>query len=168
MQIKAYRIKIVRDGYEFEAEGDKTFVLEMLKRFSPEPWIPSGAKPKERLNGKGGGKEVVGITPLSPGKSISIREFIQQLGFSKHIDIAVAFGFYLEKYARMSEFSAADINNCYYESKLESSNTSLMILRNIKRGYMMASKSKEEKGRKRYTLTNSGEQFIRSKLESKP
>jgi hypothetical protein len=28
-----YRIKIVREGMEFEAEGDRSFVLKMLDRF---------------------------------------------------------------------------------------------------------------------------------------
>jgi hypothetical protein len=85
----------------------------------------------------------------------------------KHTDISLAFGFYLEKHQGVSEFSPADINNCYYEAKLEPSNTSQMIIYNIKRGFLMAAKkAKDDKGKKGkgYTLTRSGEQFIESKL----
>ena len=48
MATKTYRVKIVRDGQEFEAEGDKSFVLQMLKKFeSPgEGFSVSAQKPK--------------------------------------------------------------------------------------------------------------------------
>ena len=39
-----YRIKIVKPDFEFEAEGDKTFVLEMLNRFESEG-RQTGVKP---------------------------------------------------------------------------------------------------------------------------
>ncbi len=39
-----------------------------------------------------------------------------------------------------------------------------MIVQNIKRGYMMPSKKKGEKGINRYTLTSSGEKFVETKL----
>jgi hypothetical protein len=104
------------------------------------------------------------VTRISQGKSVSIREFIQQLDFKKHTDISLAFGYYLEKQQGAAEFTSADINNCYYEAKLEPSNTSQMIVQNIKRGYLMPSKRKDGKGKTRYTLTASGEKFIEAKL----
>jgi hypothetical protein len=162
MATRTYRLKIANAGYEFEAEGDKRFVLEMLKRFSPQgntaipvSEVPASLKTADR-------KKPAPV--LARGKALSIREFIQQLGLKKHNDISLAFGYYLEKYAGVPEFTQADVNNCYYEAKLESSNTSVMISRNIKRGFLMPSKKKGEKGRNRYTLTASGEKFIESKL----
>ena len=95
---------------------------------------------------------------------MSIREFIQQLELKRHTDITLAFGYYLERYAGASQFTPADINNCYYEAKMESSNTSQMIVQNIKRGYMMQSKKKGEKGKIHYTITSTGEKFVESKL----
>jgi len=89
---------------------------------------------------------------------------IQQLDLKKHTDITLAFGYYLERYAGALQFTPADINNCYYEAKMETSNTSQMIVQNIKRGYMMPSRKKGEEGKNRYTLTNTGEKFIESKL----
>ena len=95
---------------------------------------------------------------------MSLREFIQQSDLKKHTDITLAFGYYLERHQGVTEFTPADINNCYYEAKIESSNTSQMIIQNIRRGFLMASK-KVEKSKSRYTLTHSGEKFVESKLK---
>jgi hypothetical protein len=162
MPTKNYRLKLVRDGNEFEAEGDRAFVLEMLKRFAPQSTVSqellrkqSEHKPKDKRPP---------LSSTSHGKLLSIREFIQQLDLKKHTDITLAFGYYLERYTGASQFTPADINNCYYEAKMETSNTSQMIVQNIKRGYMMPSKKKGEEGRNRYTLTSTGEKFLESKL----
>lgn len=163
MNVRNYKIKIMREGQEFEVEGDKAFVLKMLERFDAAGvGEPSTAKTTSKKGGreKGAPKE---LTPKS--KAVSIREFVQQLGFKRHTDITLAFGYYIEQQADTPEFTPADINNCYYEAKIESSNTSQMIILNIRRGYMMLSKSSGEKGRKRYTLTSSGEKFIEEKLK---
>jgi DNA-binding PadR family transcriptional regulator len=54
------------------------------------------------------------------------------------------------------------VTQCYYEAKLEPSNTSQMIVQNIKRGFLMEAKGSErgKKGRKYYTLTQSGLAFV--------
>ena len=163
MAAKSYRLKIVHEGREFEAEGDKSFVLQMLKQYGPQAL---GASHGEAAGGKKSREKLVqaAVSPTA-GKSLSIREFVQQLNLKKHTDITVAFGYYLERHQGVPEFTPADINNCYYEAKLEASNTSQMIIQNIKRGYLMASK-KGEKGKSRYTLTSSGEKFVESKLQS--
>jgi hypothetical protein len=164
MAAKSYRLKIVHEGREFEAEGDKAFVLQMLKQYGPQTL---GTAIGEAASGKRS-REKLAQAVVSPtaSKSLSIREFVQQLNLKKHTDITVAFGYYLERHQGVSEFTPADINNCYYEAKLEASNTSQMIIQNIRRGYLMASKKKGEKGKSRYTLTSSGEKFVESKLQS--
>ena len=160
---KSYKIRIMRDGQEFEAEGDKAFVLEMLDRFDAGGAIDSTAT---KSTAKKGGREKSAAKELaSKSKAVSIREFVQQLGFKRHTDITLAFGYYIEQQGDTPEFTPADINNCYYEAKIESSNTSQMIILNIRRGYMMLSKGSGEKGRKRYTLTSSGEKYIEEKLK---
>lgn len=164
MATKQYRLKIAREGYEFEAEGDKAFVVEMLKRFVPQTGTELLGATRATGESKRGGKKASSEIPPTGTKTLSIREFIQRFGFTKHTDITLAFGYYLEKHSGVSEFTPADINNCYYEAKLESSNTSQMIIQNIKRGYMMPSKKKGEKGKNFYTLTSTGEEFIKSKL----
>jgi len=162
MATKTYRLKLVGDGREFEAEGDKAFVLDMVRRFgvaSQGEGTPTNAK----TVGKGTNKPST-LAEQPRGKSLSIREFIQLLGLKKHTDITLAFGYYLEKHRGVTDFTPADVNNCYYEAKLESSNTSQMFVQNIKSGRMMESKRTKEKGKSRYTLTQSGESFIASKL----
>lgn len=163
MATKTYRLRIAREGHEFEAEGDKAFVMDMLSRFGSSTGPETLVQPKGAKDDKSSGKKML-QSKSSVAKTLSIREFVQKIGFTKHTDVSLAFGYYLEKYSGTADFTPADINNCYYEAKLESSNTSQMIIQNIKRGYLMASKQKGEKGKNAYTLTSSGEKFIESKL----
>ncbi len=145
MATSHYRLKIVRGDRELEAEGDKGFVLQMLKRFDSSA---SSSGP-----------------PGLPAKALSVAEFIRGLRLKKHTDISLAFGYYLQQYLGLQEFTAADIRYCYYEAKMEAPNPSLAILVNIKRGWMMHSKSKDNGATKRYILTEMGEEFIKRKLE---
>lgn len=156
-----YRLKIVRAGQEFEAEGDKKFVLEMLARFEQAPAPDADSKPRRTSTKDGSGS---GAASAEPSKGLSMREFIQRVGVKKHTEILVAFAYYLEKYVDVAEFTPADINNCYYEAKMETSNTSQMIIQNTRRGFVMPAKGSEKKGR--YTLTASGEKFVEEKLAS--
>jgi predicted transcriptional regulator len=93
------------------------------------------------------------------GKTSSPREFIDRYGVKRHVDIVLAFGYFLEKVRALKAFTGADINTCYYEAKVEPSNTSQMIINNIKKGFIMP-QSKKPGARKSYTVTRSGEQFI--------
>lgn len=157
MPSKSYRIKINRGENQFEAEGDKKFVLEMLRKFekggSPTSDPSSQEKHKTKLPSSA-------ASSAPAGKKTSVGEFIRQLGFKKHTDIVLAFGYYLEKHSGVASFTAADINACYYEAKLESSNTSQMIIQNIRRTFMMPAKKNQEKGRKAFRLTQSGEEHV--------
>jgi len=160
MSTSDYRIKIGKGDFQFEAEGDKNFVLEMLKRF--EGGLPtSGRKPEKGSSKKEGSEPGAGRTL----KSLSVGEFIRQIGVKKHTDIVLGFGYYLEKFSGLSEFTVADINACYYDSKMESSNTSQMIINNIKRGVIMEAKRAEKK-KKSFRLTGTGEESIRALLSN--
>ena len=155
-----YRIRIVRADQQFEAEGDKAFVLEMLERFESGA-VPKASKPfkkSERI----GASDVI-VVPRH-GKSLAVGEFIRQLGFKKHTDIVLAFGYYLEKISGLNDFTPADVNTCYYDSKMEASNTSQMIIRNIKIGRIMEAKKGKDQKKKSYVLTRTGEEYIRPKL----
>jgi hypothetical protein len=151
-----YRVRLNRAGNDFEVEGDKEFVLEMIEKFE------IFSKPPTNITAS-----VIAQTSTSANLSVdegskptSVGEFIRQLGFKKHTDKVLAFGYYLETYSGQNEFTPADINTCYYDSKIESSNTSQMIIQNIRRGYFMQSKN----GEKRYMLTQSGIDFVRGKM----
>lgn len=152
-----YRVKIVRAGNEFEAEGDKEFVLSLLERF--EKTLLAG------IPAKGSSETGKTQTPSMSSakitdKSISAGEFIRRIGLKKHVDIVLAFGYFLEKYSGMSSFSSADINGCYYDAKMESSNSSQMVIMNIQRGFMMESKDDSSEGKKKFRLTRTAEQFV--------
>lgn len=142
---------------ELEVSGPKEFVEAKIDDFvkkqkdltpkgPPDPLSPSTTKPNATLDDKG----------------ISVGEFIRRLALKKHTDLVLAFGYYIEKYSGATEFSPADINRCYYDAKMDTSNTSQMIMYNIKRGRIMEAKpaNSKGKGKKSYTLTNTGVQFI--------
>jgi hypothetical protein len=159
MPAKTFRLKIVRGDQQFEAEGDKAFVLQMLQRFEdeqPPVSIRETAKPTKS------GKAAV-ERHLAVGKGVSVGEFIRQFQFKKHTDIALAFGYYLEQHTGLAAFTAADISNCYYEAKMESSNTSQILILNIRRGYMMEARG-EKGAKRRYTVTRSGEDYLKKAL----
>ena len=151
-----YRIKIVRPDLQLEVDGNRKFVLDMLARFEkPTPSSPSGKNTPGKPDPK--------VLLASVGKEVSPGEFIRKYGVKKHTDLVLAFGYYLEKQSGLASFSSADINNCYYEAKMENSNTSQMIIQNIKRGFLMQAKTKGEEGKKGklFTLTSSGEEHLR-------
>ncbi len=159
---KTYRIRIARGDQQFEAEGDKRFVLEMLKKFEA-----GGAEPPP-----GKGKSTKPPTPaaLASSKAVSAGEFVRQFGrIKKHTDLVLAFAYYLEQHSGVTAFTPADINNVYYEAKMEPSNTSQAIIQNIKRRCLMIAKGDKtpKKGAaNRYTLTSTGEAYIK-KLAAK-
>lgn len=156
-----YRIRIVKPDFELEAEGDKAFVIEMIKKFEGESPDSRTIKRKQPKQSK------IDIKEIPPKiKTVSVGEFILQVGTKKHTETVLAFGYYLEKYSGAKEFTAADINSCYYDSKMESSNTSQMINNNIRTRRMMEAKRKQgKKGRKAFVLTRTGEEFIEKKLK---
>jgi hypothetical protein len=156
----AYRIKFKQGETEFEVEGDRAYVnktYEDMKEIlglsqRPRPVLagdqrPAKAEPQRSLSGK----------PSSP------REFIDRYGLKQHVDIVLAFGYFLERVRGLKSFTGADVNTCYYEAKVEPSNTSQMIINNIKKGYIM--QSKKPGARTNYTLTRTGEQFVEGEFK---
>ena len=161
MSGSTYRIRIAKPDFELEAEGDKAFVMEMINRF--EGGSPAIKTSKKTVTNQSTAEAHKSTTK---GKPLSVGEFILQVGTKKHTETVLAFGYYLEKYTDAKEFTAADINSCYYDAKMESSNTSQMIINNIRTRRIMEAKKKQgEKGRKAYVLTRTGEQFIDKKLK---
>ena len=159
-----YRLRLVREGLEFEVEGDRNFVLEMIKQFvttGTPSFTPASVDIPKAGKTKGGSPPLT----IASFKGLSVREFILQLESRKHTDMVLAFGYYLEKHSGQSAFAPADLNNLYYEAKLDTSNTSQMIIQNIKRGYMMEAKKGNGDGKKQqYVVTNSGEKYIEGLL----
>ena len=101
----AYRLKVIRGDLQFEAEGDKKFVLQMLARFDKAQSLEALASPVPSIR-VATGKER-GVAPLPLAKSMSPGEFIRQFHFKEHTDFVLAFVFYLEKHSGLAAFSAA-------------------------------------------------------------
>ena len=161
---KTYRIRIARGDQQFEAEGDKAFVLAMLKKFESGPGVEiTSAKGKPI-------KATATPAALASSKVVSAGEFVRQFGhIKKHTDLVLAFGYYLEQHSGVTAFTPADINNLYYEAKMEPSNTSQAIIQNIKRRCLMIAKGDKISKRgaaNKYTLTTTGEAYIK-KLAAK-
>jgi hypothetical protein len=162
-----YRIKIATGSDVFEVEGDKEFVLKMLAAHyektasrTQKPTLPHRTPITAPAQPPAGPSE----------KSESAGEFIRRTGFTKHTDRTLAFGYFLERQKGQQDFTGADINACYYEAKLEASNTPQMITQNIKSGRLMLAKAsketKGERGRRRYTLTRTGMEFVEQALSA--
>jgi predicted transcriptional regulator len=159
------RIKIIKEQNELELEGSVDFIERMLKKYEKNVFsynIPASGIPSSENFG------TPTITQSKPaGKSLSVAEFIRTLGLKKHTDIVLAFAYYVEEYNGVKAFTPADINNCYYESKMDSSNTSQMLIQLTRRGHiMLAKQSGENKGKKAYTITNTGIDFIKEILQA--
>lgn len=154
--MNTYRVKIIKAGLEIEVEGDKKFVIEMVDRFE------KGGEQRKATSAKG---SELTVNEISTNKSLSAGEFIRKIGFKKDVDIVLAFGYYLENHGGQSSFAPTDINTCYYEAKMESSNTSQSIIYLIRKGFLMEAKQPGKKGKKKYTLTTSGIDFIELKLK---
>lgn len=150
-----YRFRLAREGVEFEVEGDRQFVLDQIMKFATSTTPSSETAKKHVQPSTSTSHELRKPTD----KALSVREFIRTFELKKHTDYVLAFGYYLEKHAGLESFTPADINTLYYEAKLESSNTSQMLINLIKRGHVMEAKNSEG-SRKRFLLTKSGEDYI--------
>jgi len=159
-----FRVRIKRGDNEIEVEGDKKYIAQILKKYGLEETLQPSKLPKP------GKKSIPDSTPQKgfSGK-MSTAEFVLKYQIKKHTDLVLGFGYYIEKMKGMDKFTPGDITSCYYEAKLDPSNTSQMIIQNIKRGFLMEAKGSEKgsKGKKYYTLTQSGITFVENGFKKK-
>jgi hypothetical protein len=153
-----YRIRFKQAETEFEVEGDRIYVTKTYQDLKEILGLSELAKPV--LAGEQKPSKALPAKSLG-GKASSPREFIDRYGLKRHVDIVLAFGYFLERTRGLKSFTGADINTCYYEAKVEPSNTSQMIINNIKKGLIMP-QSKKAGARASYTLTRTGEEFVQS------
>lgn len=153
--MKIFKVRVKNSENELEVEGDKKYIDLMLKRFGFTGQQVQEPTHAEKSRSKKSAPPGL-LTKMSPA------EFVLQRQIKKHTNLVLGFGYYLEKSKGMDKFSPGDINNCYYEAKLDPSNTSQMIIQNIKGGYLMEAKgtSRASGGKKYYTVTQSGMHFV--------
>jgi hypothetical protein len=158
MANNSFRLRLVREGSEFEAEGSEAFIEKMLTRHWAQGAVSGGKPPPAARAGR--------TEKRTTAKGESVAEFVRRVGGArKHTDLVLLFGYYLEKFAGMEDFSAADVNNSYYEAKLDRSNTSQMLIQNIRAGRVMGARGGTG-GRRRYRLTRSGERAVEEMIKS--
>src|SRR5579862_9559478 len=114
-----YRIKFKQADTEFEVEGDRAYVTKTYIDIKEMLGLSQRARPVLAEDQKSTKTEP--LRSLS-GKPSSPREFIDRYGLKQHVDIVLAFGYFLEKVRGLKSFTGADINTCYYEAKVEPSN----------------------------------------------
>jgi hypothetical protein len=154
-----YRVRIRKGDNEIEVEGDKKYIAQIIRDYGFGDVAPG------TQDNKPGKKDATGvISQKGFGGRLSAAEFVLKHQIKKHTDLVLGFGYYIEKMKGLDKFTPGDVTNCYYEAKLDPSNTSQMIVQNIKRGFLMEAKGTEKgtKGRKYYTLTQSGVTFVES------
>jgi len=152
----SYRIRFKQGDIEFEIEGDRSYVTKTYNEMKGILGLLQPSKPV--LAGETKTSKSISARIVGGGKSSSPREFIDRYGLERHVDIVLGFGYFLEKTRNLKSFTGADINTCYYEAKVEPSNTSQMIINNIKKGFIMQSTKSGSK--KSFTLTRTGEEFV--------
>lgn len=79
---KTYKLKIG----DFEVEGDKAFVSEMLKRYGPQASVEHDAT-QNAEKARGAKRASTVIRPV--GKALSIREFVQQLDLKNELKLDI-------------------------------------------------------------------------------
>lgn len=96
---------------------------------------------------------------LAPKKT-SIREFLLQHPPNNDVQRTLAVGFFLEKHAGMSSFTAADLEKGYRDAKHKlPSNINMNVNHSIRNGHMM--EGEEKKGNKTaWVLTAYGEEYV--------
>ncbi len=97
-------------------------------------------------------------------KKISIREFILQKKPKSDVEKALVVGYYLENFEGVECFNVRDIEDGLRRAKEKfRKNVNDLIYQNIKKGFMMECEEKKD-GLKAFTLTNSGEEFVKNEL----
>lgn len=155
-----YKVKLKNGDKEIEVEGDRKYIDQMLGKypiFASMSEVPAIAIKKDKKGEQTQSQSTV--------KQLSPAEFLFQIGLKRHADIVLSFVYYLEQFREKAAASPADINNCYYEAKIEPSNTSQMISRNIRLGKMMEDKINKGKGKKLYTITQVGIKYLEKHLK---
>ena len=152
-----YKVRIRRGENEIEVEGDKKYIAQIIKEFG------FSEENSSSLSVKNIKKDVSeAISQKGLGGKLSTAEFVLKHQIKKHTDLVLGFGYFIEKVKGADKFTPGDITSCYYEAKLDPSNTSQMIIQNIKRGFLMEAKGSEKgaKGRKYFTVTQSGLKYV--------
>ncbi|MEW5896182.1 MAG: hypothetical protein AB1668_00685 [Nanoarchaeota archaeon] len=98
-------------------------------------------------------------------KQISIKEFLLSKKPKDDVQRTLVVCYYLEKYKGMNIYNAKDVEDGFRDAKEKvPDNVNYKVIQNIKSGYMMEAKEKKDKF-KAWTLTSTGERFVKNDLK---
>ena len=149
-----YRIRYRKGDFELEVQGDKEFVEQKFQELTEEEVIPQKMrKTEERIEG--------GTVALPE----SAAELLRLKGSPKrHVDISIAFSYWLFKKRGTDIFNINDIGECYNEARLKKpANTTDVMNRNQQKGYLVPAEEKKD-NLKAWKITPSGEQYVEEDL----
>lgn len=100
-------------------------------------------------------------------RKISLNEFLKEKAPQKMMDIIVVLAAYHDKYEESDHFTfgVADMNAWHKKAKLKiPKNTRNLITQNIRKGYFEED-GKDQDGKMRWYITNSGNEIVEKKFD---
>jgi len=150
-------VKIMLGGFSVEVAGPQEYVdkklEELVDRFLSPGRKASGLEVKVPEGSASGDKQ------LSPA------EFVKRYSPSNQTDRALLLGYYLERMRATPSFTSGELSTLGRDIKRPFGNISDVVAQLASRGLMMSAGDKE--GKRAYSLTASGEEYIESMLQSK-
>jgi hypothetical protein len=139
-----YRIRVKREDFEVELQGDKEWVEAKFKELTTEKFFPKSIKPAE-----------MGAMPQTIG------EFLDTKGDpSKHTDATAVFAYWLFKVEKMLSFNVQDILGCFDKTrKNKPTNVNQIINQNVAT-HIFAEASEKKDGLKAWVITRTGEEYV--------
>jgi len=148
MSETGYKIKVRKGELEVEVMGDKEFVIAKSEELI-RTTFGTGAEPQPRMQ------------PLEA----SLVEFLKEKNPTSHNDGVIVFAYYLHKFKGLESYNVDDMHKCYSESRTpKPRNMNVTIDNNVKRGFL-ASAEKKKDGKKAWTITKTGEEYVESGLK---
>jgi len=145
-----YRLRYRKGDYELELEGDKDWVERIFKEF-----MESGIKKilPENITARAGKIE-------EPPTSLA--EFLRSKGDPKeHIDLIIAFSYWLFHVENMESYNVDDIRRCYDKARIPQPRNPTDLMNKLQRkGWLKSAGEKE--GKKAWVITPSGEEYVES------
>ena len=151
-----YRVRLRRADWEIEVESEeKSFVEEKLREFAL-------ATPSTTTDGR---RAQLSPQPLTVGfdRPLSLVELKKRVNPDSGTENAVTVAYYLEKFKGQTEYSTGEIIEGLKEMRCNFKNYHDVVLKARGAGYIMEGTSK-----KMWRLTDSGEQWVESRLSSAP
>ena len=160
MEGKLGKVKKTLDEINKMVKNYDPAIKEAAFNFLVQKFLSEGKE--ERFEQKSG--ELIKREDIGVGPKMTLVELFEKVKPKKHVDKVIVFGYYLEKIKGMDSFTPADIGKCYYDLRTDESNTSQMIVLNIRKGYMMSAKGSRG-GKQHYVITRKAEQYILNGLK---